>query len=87
MDLPPVPCFRVSHMPLSESRLCARHGETHVAAGKVTALKHELRDDAVELGASIAKALFTGAQGAEVLDGLGDDIVEELEVDAAGLVW
>lgn len=56
----------------------------YVAAGEVTALEHELRDDAVELAAGVAEALLAGAEGAEVLGGLGDDVVEELEVDAAG---
>jgi len=54
---------------------------SYVAAGEVTTLKHELRDDTVELAAAVAEALLAGAKGAEVLDGLGDDVVEELEVD------
>jgi hypothetical protein len=41
----------------------------------------------VELGALVSKALLTGAESAEVLGRLGDNIVEELEVDAAGLFW
>ena len=61
-------------------------GSTYVAAGKVTALQHELRDDAVELGVLVAEALLAGAEGAEVLGRLRDDIVEELEVDAAVLL-
>jgi hypothetical protein len=61
-------------------------GSTYVAPGKVTALQHELRDDTVELGVLVAEALLAGAEGAEILDRLGDDIVEELEVDAAGLL-
>lgn len=56
---------------------------TYVAAGEVTALEHELRDDTVELAALVAKALLAGAESAEVLNGLRDDIVVELEVDAA----
>jgi hypothetical protein len=40
----------------------------------------------VELGVLVAEALLAGAEGAEVLDRLGDDVVEELEVDAAGLL-
>ena len=40
----------------------------------------------MELGALVAEALLAGAEGAEILDRLGDDIVEELEVDAAGLL-
>lgn len=37
----------------------------------------------MELGAGVAEALLVGAEGTEVLNGLGDDVVEELEVDAA----
>ena len=59
---------------------------THVATGEVTTLEHELGDDAVELGARVAEALLARAEGTEVLGRLGDDVVEELEVDAAGLV-
>merc|ERR1711879_967243 len=54
-----------------------------VATGEVTTLEHELGDDTVELGAGVAEALLVGAEGTEVLNGLGDDVVEELEVDAA----
>jgi hypothetical protein len=42
----------------------------------------------VELGASVALALLRGlAELLEVPGRLGDDIVEELEVDTAGLLW
>jgi hypothetical protein len=57
---------------------------THVATGEVTTLEHEVRDDTVELGARVAEALLASAESTEVLDGLGDNVVEELEVDAAG---
>jgi len=57
-----------------------------VATGEVTTLKHELRDDAMEGGVGISKALLTGAESAEVLSGLWDDVVVEVEVDAAGLL-
>jgi hypothetical protein len=40
----------------------------------------------VELGALVAEALLAGAEGAEVLGRLGDDVVEEFEVDAAVLL-
>lgn len=40
----------------------------------------------MELGVLISEALLLGAESTEVLDGLGDDVVEELEVDAAGAV-
>jgi len=54
-----------------------------VAVREVTALEHELRDDAVELGVLVAVALLAGAQGAEVLGRLRDDIGVEVEVDVA----
>jgi hypothetical protein len=60
---------------------------THVATGEVTTLEHEVRDDTVELGARVAEALLASAESAEVLDGLGDNVVEELEVDAAGALF
>jgi len=55
-----------------------------VTTGEVTTLQHEIRDHTVELGAGVAKARLTSAELLEVIDGLGDDIIEELEVDAAG---
>lgn len=58
--------------------------KTYVTTSEVSTLKHEVGNDTVELAALVAEALLAGAQGAEVLGGLGDDIVEELEVDAAG---
>jgi len=59
-------------------------GFTHVATSEVTSLKHELRDHTVELAARVAEALLAGAEGSEVLGGLWNGVVEELEVDAAG---
>jgi hypothetical protein len=41
-----------------------------------------LRDDAVELAALVAEALLAGAESTEVLSGLRDYIVVEVEVDA-----
>lgn len=60
--------------------------ETHIATGEVTALKHELRNDSMELGAFVAKAFFASAKGTEVLSGLGCDVVVKFEVDTTGLV-
>jgi hypothetical protein len=60
---------------------------THVATGEVTTLEHEVRDDTVELRARVAEALLASAESTEVLDGLGDNVVEELEVDAAGTLF
>ncbi len=59
---------------------------THVATGKVAALEHKLRDDAVECRASISETLLTSAKSTEVLSGLWDYIIVEVEVDAAGLL-
>lgn len=39
----------------------------------------------MELGALVAEALLAGAESAEVLSRLGNYIVVELKVDAAGL--
>jgi hypothetical protein len=37
----------------------------------------------MELAALVSKALLVGAEGTEVLDGLWDYIVVEIEIDAA----
>lgn len=57
---------------------------SYVATGEVTTLEHELGDDAVEDGVLVAKALLAGAEGTEVLSGLGDDVVEEFKLNSAG---
>ena len=61
-----------------------------VAAGEVTRLAHEVRDDAVEDAVLVAEglarpadALLAGAQRAEVLARLRGDVDAELERDAA----
>lgn len=58
--------------------------KTYISTSEVTTLQHEVWNDTVELAALVAEALLAGAEGAEVLSGLRDDVVEELEVDAAG---
>mmetsp|Transcript_31747 Transcript_31747/g.94331 ORF Transcript_31747/g.94331 Transcript_31747/m.94331 type:complete len:221 (+) Transcript_31747:184-846(+) len=62
-----------------------------VAGGEVAALAHEVGDHAVEGAAleverlaHLARALLAGAEGAEVLRGLGRDVGPELHGDAAG---
>src|SRR6478735_7829677 len=58
-----------------------------VAPGEVTALEHEVRDDAVERRAGVTEAVLTGGERAEVLRGLGGNVVEKVEHDPArGLV-
>lgn len=58
---------------------------TYIATGEVASLEHELRDDAVEGRASVSEALLARAKSTEVLSGLWDYIIVEVEVDAAGL--
>lgn len=57
-----------------------------VATSEVTTLKHEVGDDAVEGRALVAEALLAGAESAEVGGGLGDNVIEEVEDDAAVLL-
>ena len=58
-----------------------------VATSEITTLKHELWDDAVERGALVSEPMFfLVAQGTEVLDGTWDLLIEEVEVDATGLL-
>ena len=61
--------------------------KTYVTASEVSTLKHELRDHTMEFAALIPEALLAGAESTEVLSSLGDDIVEEFEVDAAGALY
>ncbi len=61
-------------------------GDSHVAAGKVTALEHEVRDDAVEAGAAVAETVLASAELPEVAGGLRDNVVEEVEDDTALLL-
>lgn len=57
-----------------------------VATGEVTTLEHEVGDDAVEGRALVAESLLAGAESAEVGGGLGDNVIEEVEDDAAVLL-
>ena len=56
---------------------------TNVATGEVTSLEHELRDNAVEGRASVSETLLAGAESAEILGGLGDNVVVKLEGHSA----
>ena len=62
-------------------------GIAYVTTGEVTTLEHEVGDDSVEGRALVAKALLASAESAEVLGSLGDNIIEEVEVDAARLLY
>merc|ERR550534_335467 len=56
-------------------------GAGAVSCGEVATLAHEVGDDAVEGGSLVAVSLLAGAQGAEVLGGLGDDVAPQLHDD------
>jgi len=60
-----------------------RFSTSAVASGEITTLKHELGDDTMECGVGVAKAVLARAELAEILRGLGYDIVVQLEDDAA----
>jgi hypothetical protein len=54
-----------------------------VVPGEVTALKHELRDDAMEARSSVAVTVLASGELTEVASGFGHNIVVKLEDDAA----
>lgn len=54
--------------------------------GEVTTLEHEVRDNTVEAGSLVTIALRLLAELTEVLSGLRDVLLEQVEVDARGLV-
>jgi len=54
-----------------------------VVVGEVSALAHEVGDDAVEGRALVPESLFSGAKGAEILSGLGHHIGPQLHDDSA----
>ena len=60
--------------------------ETYVATSEVTPLEHKLGNHTVEFRARVSETFLARAKSTEVVYRLGDDIVVELEVDAARLV-
>ena len=60
-----------------------RLSTSSVAPGEVTTLEHELGDDTVERGTLISEAVLASGKLTEVLCSLGDDVVVQLEHDAA----
>jgi len=63
---------------LAVDRLAA----SSISASEIATLKHELRDDAVELGVLVTETLLASAKSTEVLDGLGNDLIVEDEIDS-----
>ena len=55
-----------------------------VTAREVTTLKHEARDNTVELRASVSETVLAGCQLAEVLRGSGDGLIEEFKCYTSG---
>ena len=53
--------------------------------GEITALEHELRNHTVEARALVTIALGSLAELTEVFSGLGDILLEQVEVDTRGL--
>jgi hypothetical protein len=58
---------------------------THVATGEVTALEHEVGNDAVEDRSLVALTLGSFRKLAEIFGSSRDDVVKKVEDDAAGL--
>jgi hypothetical protein len=50
--------------------------------GEITSLQHELRNDTVETGALIAKAVLACGKLSEILCSTGDDVIIKLEYDS-----
>ena len=53
-----------------------------VTLGEITSLQHELRNDTVEAGTRIAKALLACGKLSEVVCSVGDDIIIQLEYNS-----
>ena len=84
MDLPPVPYYHQSVSLYATDELQLYSSLTYVTTGEISTLKHEVWDYTMELAARVSEALLASAESTEVLGRLWDDIIEELEVDAAG---
>lgn len=54
-----------------------------VALGEITSLEHERWNHTVEAGSLITVAILTSGELTEVAGGLGNDVIVELEHDAA----
>lgn len=52
-----------------------------VVSGKVASLQHKVGNDSVEGGSGVSKAVLASTEGSEVLGGLGDHILVQLEGD------
>jgi len=57
-----------------------------VVVREIATLAHETGNDSVEAGSGISEALFSGAEGAEVLGGARDNVVAQFHHDASGIL-
>lgn len=57
-----------------------------IVSGEITGLAHEIWNDTVECGASVAESFFTGAQCTEVFARFWNDIGTELHVGQGRLL-
>ena len=57
-----------------------------VVVGEISSLRHEVGDDAVEMGIFVAETFFVGAESSEVGCGFGGLLVEEVEDQFADLL-
>ena len=84
----PILCSQLGQDSFRTFELCAVDGLSTCAVtfGEVSTLKHELRYDTMEARALVTKTVTSGREFTEVLRGLGDDVVEELECDTTGVL-
>ena len=73
---------RLSLLPLAATQIGERGG-SQLTPCEVTALQHELGDDTVERASFVSKSILASREFTEVPGGFGDNIVVELEDDAA----
>ena len=80
--------MRIQYMGVLTRELLAIDGlsPSTVVLGEITSLQHELRNDTVETGALVAKAVLARGKLSEVLCGLWDDLVIKLEYNYTRVV-
>ena len=70
---------------ISELSSVDRLSSTSISRGEVSSLAHEVGDDTVELGSLVGQTsrVVSAAQRAEVLSGLGNNVIVELKGEAS----
>ena len=83
MEFPPVPSpIKQRSEPSASRRHTDKKGGSQLTPGEVTALQHKLGDDTVERASFVSESMLAGGKLTEVLGGLGNNVVVELEDDA-----